>query len=112
MIKGLEHLPHKERLSNLGLFSLGKRRLRRDVINVYKYLKGSGRQMDEASIFSVVHRSNGPKPEHRKFCTNMHNNFFMVKVIEHQNNLPREVVESPSMEIFKTHLDAYLCSLL
>ena len=62
--------------------------------------------MDEASIFSVVHRSNGPKPEHRKFCTNMHNNLFTVKVTEHQNNLPREVVESPSMEIFKTHLNA------
>ena len=39
MIKGLVHLFYEERLSNLGLFSLGKRRLRRDLNNVYKYLE-------------------------------------------------------------------------
>ena len=33
----------------------------------------------------------------------------MAKVMEYWNRLPREVVESPSMEIFKTHLDTYLC---
>jgi len=34
-----------------------------------------------------------------------------VKVMEHWNRLPREVMGSPSLEIFKIHLDAYLCSL-
>jgi len=63
MIKGLEHLLYEERLRNLGLCSLGKRRLRGDLINIYKYLQGGGRQMDEIRLFSVLHssrtRSNG-----------------------------------------------------
>ena len=44
MIKSMEHLLYEERLSNLGLFRLWKRRLRRDLVNIYKYLKGGGRQ--------------------------------------------------------------------
>ena len=72
--------------------------------------------MDLASLFSVVcgdrTRGNGHKIEHQKFRTSMRKNFFMVRVTEHWNRLPREVVESPSLEIFKACLDAYLGSLL
>ena len=72
--------------------------------------------MDEAGFFSVLcsyrTRSNGLKLEHRKFHANMQKNFFMVRVMEHWNRLPREVVKSPSVEIFKTSLDTYLCDLL
>ena len=72
-------------------------------------------QMDEARTFSVVCgdriRKNELKLEHRKFHRNVQKNF-MVRVMEHWNRLPREVVQSPSMRIFKTHLDAYLCDLL
>ena len=114
-MEGLKHLPYEERLSDLGLFSLGKRRLRGDLINVDKYLKGGGRQMDEARLFSVVYsdrtRSNGLKPKRRKFHTTIWKNFFMVRMMELWNTLHSGVVESP-VEIFKPRLDAYLCSLL
>ena len=105
MIKGLEHVPYEERMSNLGLFSLERRRLRENLINVYEYLQGGGWQMDEAMLFLLVCRDrtriNGLKLEHRKFCTNMWKNFFTVRVAEHWNRLFRKVLGSPSMEILK-----------
>ena len=42
----------------------------------------------------------------------MMKNFFPVRVTEQWNRVPREAVESPSLETFKTHLDAFLCPLL
>ncbi|KAK4832664.1 hypothetical protein QYF61_024783 [Mycteria americana] len=78
LVKGLEHKSDEERLRELGLFSLEKRRLRGDLITLYNCLKGGCREVG-VGLFS-----------------------------QHWNRLPREVVESPSLEVFKRHLDEVL----
>ncbi|GAB0208977.1 mitochondrial enolase superfamily member 1 [Grus japonensis] len=113
MIKGLEHLSYVERLRELGLFSLEKTRLRGDFINAYKYLKG-GCLEEGARLFSMVpsDRTRGNGHKLGKFHLNMRKKFFTLRVTEYWKRLPREVVEFPSLEIFKIHLDMILRNLL
>lgn len=72
--RGLELLSYKERIGELGLFSLKKIKLRGNLIHAYKYLK-SGCEEDGARLFSVLpgerRRVNGHRLKHRKLHMNM-----------------------------------------
>jgi len=63
-------------------------------------------------VLSNRTRGSGHKVKQRKFQLNTRKNFFPLRVTEHWHRLPREAVDSSSLEIFETHLDAVLCSLL
>ena len=109
MVHGLKHKNAEERRKVLGLMTLEQRRERGDMIEVYKILKGLTK-IDPALFWEVREARNGARLV-KSMAVNgrrQRKNFFSYRVIQKWNLLPVEMRKAPSLDSFKTKLDALI----
>ena len=97
------------------MFSLEKRRLLGDLIAAFQSLQGAYKQ-EGSKLFERVDnsrtRGNGFKSKEGRFRLDVRGKFFTMRVVRCWNRLPREIVDAPSLEVFKARLDGALGSLV
>jgi len=115
MTRGLEYLSYEDRLRELGLFSLEKRRLWGDLIAASQYLKEADRKDGEGLFTRVCSdrtRENGFKLEEGRFGLGIRKKLFTMRVVKHWHRLPRVAVAAPSLAVFKARLGGALSNLV
>jgi hypothetical protein len=113
MVAGLADIPYEDRLQFLHLFSLERRRLRGDLIEVYKILTSK----DEIGKELFQLRNNDALRGHSLTIsrtharTNTRRHFFASRVIPEWNKLEENVVSAKSVDSFNSRLDKAWSSL-
>ncbi len=109
LVPGLRELPYEDRLKRLQLYSLQRRRLRGDLIETFKILRGL-EQLDSARFFQPQegttrgHNFKLFKPRAR---LQVRQQTFSHRVVTPWNKLPSNVVSANSVEAFKSNLDKH-----
>ena len=112
IVPGFHDLPYEERCRRLKLPTLKERRMRGDLIEVYKILRGH-EGSDYNKFFKLRsdsttrgHKWKLEKREHHKSL--LRGGWFAIRVVNPWNDLPAHVVEAPSIAAFKRNLDKHM----
>ena len=101
---------YEERLKILQIPTLTYRRLRGDMLEVYKIISG---EYDPAVIPDLefvrnsTTRGHSKKLFHRRYTNSTRKNFFSNRITSVWNSLPEEVVSAPNKNTFKNRLDKF-----
>lgn len=110
MVNGISNLPYEDRLERLNMFSLRYRRLRGDLIEVFKFVNGQQRgYLKDLFVFNNnnITRGHQFKLNTQNCRTRLRQSFFSNRVINHWNDLPSSIVGQTSLATFKNSLDKH-----
>ena len=112
MVSGLTGKTYHERLQEIGLLTLEKRRDQFDLVQVYKIVAGK-EDVESSTWFNLT----GPAPDRATRLTSdplnirkqnpktdIRKNFFSNRVIDNWNRLPSFVKTSKNVNVFKQHI--------
>jgi hypothetical protein len=113
-LPGFKELSYSERLKKLKLLTFSFRRVRGDMIELYKIL--NDKYDREAAPFIKLWKDMAPRvaargdskhlyPQRAKY--EMRKPSFAIRVVKSWNSLPEEIVSAPTTNTFKTRLDKY-----
>jgi hypothetical protein len=108
LVMGLRQLPYEQRLRELNLPTLKHRRLRGDLITMYKITHGQTLTSLEIPYSENLNLRGHPlklAPIRTRGQTRSH--FYTNRIVKPWNSLPAQVVMAPSLNVFKSSLDRY-----
>ena len=108
IVKECRNMSYEKRLKHLSILSLQHRRIRGDLIQVFKMLNGIDKlEFSQFFEFAKDNRLRGHRYKlQKKRCRlDVRQNFFSQRIVDIWNNLSKNVVESQSLNAFKNNLD-------
>lgn len=115
MVPELKELQYEERLRALKLPSLTYRRLRGDLIEMYKLLHGFY-NVDTNKFLQINKdaktRGNSLKIVKQQYRTDVRKHFLVNRVCDQWNYLPECVVDAPTLNTFKNRIDKVLSPIV